>query len=36
MINRLNGEKIADQDVFEIRSLMPALAEILKTVEEVR
>jgi hypothetical protein len=36
MINRFNGEKITAQDVFEIRSLMPALAEILKTVEEVR
>ena len=36
MMNRLNGEKITTQDIFEISSLMPALAEILKTVEEIR
>ena len=34
--NKLNGEKITSQDVYEFGSLMPALGEIFKTTEEVR
>ena len=34
--NKLNGEKITRQDVYEFGSLMPALGEIFKTTEEVR
>ena len=34
--NKLNGEKITNQDVYEFGSLMPALGEIFKTTEEVR
>lgn len=34
--NKLNGEKITKQDVYEFGSLMPALGEIFKTTEEVR
>lgn len=36
MANKLNGEKITSQDVFEFGSLMPALGEIFKIAEEVR
>ena len=31
MANKLNGEKITNQDIIEVGSLMPALGEIFKT-----
>ena len=36
MANKLNGEKITNQDIIEVGSLMPALGEIFKTAQEVR
>jgi hypothetical protein len=32
LLNHLNGEKIHEQDCFEIASLIPSLGEIFKTV----
>lgn len=36
LANKLKGEKITSQDVYEFGSLMPALGEIFKTTAEVR
>jgi hypothetical protein len=36
MANKLNVEKITNQDIIEVGSLMPALGEIFKTAQEVR
>ena len=36
LLNKLGGERISEQDVVEIGSLLPALAEIFTTTEVVK
>ena len=36
LFNRLNGERIVQNDCYELGSLLPSLAEIYKTIQEVR
>lgn len=36
LVNKRDGQKITDNDIVEIESVLPALAEIIKSAESVR